>query len=427
MNLYKETSKIPTEFDAVVPKNIVTDVKDTSVRIAGYSVATAAMLWVGGRCRRAVGLPAAIIIGAAGAALAVRKAYKAVGAMKTNKVGGVLGGSKMAEEYILIADINKPDYRDIAPRMPELQQDLAEMWGKTQMSKATKMPAPQIIFCDYFDKNYRVDRSKSRKLNLVAMASGLGAESFMVSAEALRKLTKREMRAVIAHEVAHASLNHVGLHQFTGIVRQTTAILGLAALGASFFTALPFWGTLGVMVGANICTAMAHSFISRRHEKMADLISVRLSRDPLALASAIKKIDESHEPEISVLAKIGELFKLHPLTAIRVAYLEKAAKALGDKVEQKPVLDKWEEEQAERRAHTKRIIDDAADFDAMVARRKAEKEARREAYMADIVGRTGPKASQADIEQGGAVEGGVAKPQAPSFDSKYPRPGHDKR
>lgn len=111
---------------------------------------------------------------------------------------------------------------------------------------------------------------------VVVAAAGLGRKRILVSAGALGTLDERELAASLAHERGHLRRGHRPL-----------IILGMV-LGA---LARPVPGTRA-----------AERRLAFHVERDADAYAVRVTRDPLALASAICKAATSSSP---VLASLG--------------------------------------------------------------------------------------------------------------------------
>jgi len=104
-----------------------------------------------------------------------------------------------------------------------------------------------------------------------------------------------------------------------------------------------FFGTILVMILGPVAATMIQLTIARSREFAADDAAVRLTGDPLALASALRKIEMEVRrlplPENGRLAsaghmmivnpfrgaRIGRLFATHPPVAARIARLERMA------------------------------------------------------------------------------------------------------
>ncbi|NDV11449.1 zinc metalloprotease HtpX [Crenobacter caeni] len=164
----------------------------------------------------------------------------------------------------------------------------------------------------------------------------------------LRLLDYRELRGVMAHELAHVA------HRDTLISTVSATMAGAVSALANF--AMFFGGRdehgrpvnpiAGLLVAllAPLAASLIQMAISRAREFEADRGGAQISGDPLALASALAKIEhyargivlpaaEAH-PEtaqmmiVNPLAGAGfdNLFRTHPQTAERIARLQAIAR-----------------------------------------------------------------------------------------------------
>jgi len=157
----------------------------------------------------------------------------------------------------------------------------------------------------------------------------------------LRMLDRREIRGVMAHELAHVK------HRDTLTMTVTATIAGAVSALANFAFFLGgdrdrpagMIGTIALAILAPIAAALVQMAISRGREYEADRGGAQISGDPQALASALQKIEAyargtvnldaernpatSHMFIINPLSGQGadNLFSTHPATANRVAAL----------------------------------------------------------------------------------------------------------
>ena len=178
------------------------------------------------------------------------------------------------------------------------------------MSQGMKMPKINIIY----------DNS------LNAFASGINERSYTVtlSQGIINKLDDEELEAVIAHELTHIRNHDVRLLivsiVFVGIFSMLAQI--------AFYTITHVrirsnskngGGVLIIMLIALVVAAIGFLFaslmrfaISRKREYMADAGSAEMTKNPLALASALRKI--SADPDIEAVKRedVAQLFIQHP-------------------------------------------------------------------------------------------------------------------
>jgi heat shock protein HtpX len=182
-----------------------------------------------------------------------------------------------------------------------------------------------------------------------AFATGRNPEHAAVAATVglMRMLDRRELSGVIGHELSHV------VNRDTLIMTVAAALagaLGYLAQFAFFFGGgsddddrpRPIAAIAGVLI-AMFAAPLIRMAISRSREYMADESGARLTDDPLALASALRKIEggsqqipmHSGNAETAHLfivnpfsgGGLASLFSTHPSTQDRVARLEAMARA----------------------------------------------------------------------------------------------------
>jgi heat shock protein HtpX len=160
----------------------------------------------------------------------------------------------------------------------------------------------------------------------------------------MRMLDRRELAGVLAHELGHV-MNRDTL--IMTVAASLAGALGYLAQFAFFFGGShsdddeggsnPLVAIFGVIV-ALIAAPLIQFAISRSREFIADETGARLTNDPMALASALRKIESwsqqipmhSGSPETAHLfiinpfsgGGIASLFSTHPSTQARVERLE---------------------------------------------------------------------------------------------------------
>ena len=183
-----------------------------------------------------------------------------------------------------------------------------------------------------------------------AFATGRNPSHAAVAATTgiLRVLNARELRGVMAHELAH--VKHRDILTSTIAATMAGAISSLANF-AMFFGGRDEEGrptnmvaSLAVMFLAPMAAAMIQMAISRAREFEADRGGAEISGDPLSLASALEKIHkystgipfnaaESHPATAQMMiinplfgGGISKLFSTHPATDERIARLQEMAR-----------------------------------------------------------------------------------------------------
>ncbi|MDP3736231.1 MAG: zinc metalloprotease HtpX [Hyphomonadaceae bacterium] len=211
------------------------------------------------------------------------------------------------------------------PRVRAYAQDVREM------AAGAGLPAPRVTIIESDQPNaFATGRDPAHAA--VAATTGL-----------LTMLDRREIRAVMGHELAHVK------NRDTLTMTVTATIAGaISALAnfAFFFGGNDrerpggFIGVIAIMILAPMAAALVQMAISRGREYEADAAGAEISGDPQALASALQKIDAyarggavnmaaernpatAHMFIINPLAGRGadNLFSTHPSTQNRVKAL----------------------------------------------------------------------------------------------------------
>ncbi len=161
-------------------------------------------------------------------------------------------------------------------------------------------------------------------------------------------LNERELRGVMAHELAHIKNRDTLTMTITATIAGAISMLAnfafwLAPMGGSRDRPAGIWGSLIVMILAPLAAMLVQMAISRTREYSADKGGAEICDDPLALATALQKLEAAahripnHMAEQNPatahmfivnplhLHKMDNLFSTHPNTHNRVRELEKLA------------------------------------------------------------------------------------------------------
>jgi len=218
---------------------------------------------------------------------------------------------------------------------PVTEQEAPELYRIVrELTQINQMPMPRIYLSDMMQPNaFATGRNPDHAV--VAVTRGI-----------LEILDERELRGVLAHELSHVANRDI-------LIGSIAAAIGMSI---TFLARFAFWfgsgddrgggGILGLLLAwvlAPIAAAIIQMAVSRSREYQADESGAILSRDPDALASALRKL-ETAANKVPVLASVSpaeahlfivnpfrgrqasmslaNLFSTHPPTAERVARLE---------------------------------------------------------------------------------------------------------
>jgi heat shock protein HtpX len=181
-----------------------------------------------------------------------------------------------------------------------------------------------------------------------AFATGRSPDKAAVAATTglMRMLSREELEGVMAHELAHV----MNRDTLTMTITATLAgAIGMLANFAMFFggsrnNPLGIVGVILVAILSPLAAMVVQMAISRGNEYVADRTGAEISGNPLALASALQKIEqvglridnrvaEAH-PETAHMFIINplhankrdSLFSTHPATSNRIAALQEIAR-----------------------------------------------------------------------------------------------------
>jgi heat shock protein HtpX len=225
--------------------------------------------------------------------------------------------------------------REVAPG------ELPELHGMVRgLAVRAEIPMPRLYVIDDAQPNaFATGRNPAH--GVVAVTRGI-----------LALLSPRELRGVVAHELAHIRNRDILVSTIAaclaGAIGYAAHALGFLGLGARHSDddgdhGSPLAG-LALMLLAPIAATLIQLGISRSREYLADETGARLAGDPLALASALGRLEHAAEIVPSDAAqpataslyivnpfaggeRLARLFSTHPSTAERIARLHALAGA----------------------------------------------------------------------------------------------------
>ena len=206
-----------------------------------------------------------------------------------------------------------------------------------ELAQRAQLPMPRVYIIDEAQPN--------------AFATGRNPENAAVAATTgiIQMLSARELRGVMAHELAHVKNRDILISTISATV--SGAISALAQFGMFFGGGRDSEGrpanpvlSIAVAILAPIAAMLIQMAISRTREFGADREGAAISGDPESLASALAKIDayargipmptaEAH-PETGQMMIMNPLsggglrglFSTHPATEERIARLRELAR-----------------------------------------------------------------------------------------------------
>ncbi len=205
------------------------------------------------------------------------------------------------------------------------------------LSHKANLPVPKVYIIDSPQPN--------------AFATGRNPDNAAVAATTglLRSLNRSEIEGVMAHELAHVKNRDTLTMTITATLAGAISMLAQFSMffGDNRNNPLGFLGSILVMILAPLAAMMVQMAISRTREYEADKIGAEISGNPLALASALAKLQRSATTTDNIRAEenpatahmfivnplkgssIDSLFSTHPNMENRIAKLEEQARNMG--------------------------------------------------------------------------------------------------
>ena len=253
-------------------------------------------------------------------------------------VGQVLGGSTgLVIAFVVAMGMNffsywksdkmvlrmysaQPVDRNSHPKLYDMIEELA---------RKAELPMPAVYIIPQ-DQPNAFATGRNPENSAVAVTQGI-----------LQTLDERQLRGVIAHELAHI--------QNRDILTQTmvTTVVSALSMLAQFAYFIPFGGgdrdsnplvALVVLITAPIAAMMLQAAISRTREYEADRVGAEISGEPQQLASALQNIEKAAEQiqmnvSETAMRSTSHMFPVNPFSGQRFMSLFSSHPETQDRVD----------------------------------------------------------------------------------------------
>jgi heat shock protein HtpX len=238
-------------------------------------------------------------------------------------VGYLIGGSGgMTIAFLIAAAMNFFSYWNADKMVLRMHRAVEVDAGNApefhaivrELSERAGLPMP---------KTYLIDNDQPN-----AFATGRNPQNAAVAATTglLQRLSREEVAAVMAHELAHVQNRDTLTMTITATLAGAISMLGNFAffLGGNRDNNNPlgFVGVLVAMIVAPLAAALVQMAISRTREYSADRRGAEICGNPMWLASALAKIASGaariHNPDAERNPATAHLFIINPLSGERM-------------------------------------------------------------------------------------------------------------
>jgi len=265
-----------------------------------------------------------VLLGALGGAIGYATGFGWGGVVLAAVVAVVLSiGSFFGGDALVLASSRAREV-DVA-NPPERYRQLVNV--VTEMRLAGGLPMPRVFVIDDSAPNAFATGRDPRHAT-IAVTTGL-----------LEKLDREQLQGVIAHEMSHIGNYDIRFALLVGV------LVGSIALLSDWFLRFTFWGgerrdrdgggggaaaillivALILAILAPLASRLVQLSVNRTRESLADVSGVELTRNPIALARALRTIADDREVLEVANRATQHLYVVNPIKSF-----EERAKSMWD-------------------------------------------------------------------------------------------------
>ncbi len=242
-------------------------------------------------------------------------------------IGGIIGGQAgiiIALIFALVMNMGAYWFGDrialgMTKSQPITEQDDPELYNIVrEQARVAGLPMPKVYEI-YTESPNAFATGRSPNNAAVAVTTGIR-----------RILTREELSAVLAHEMAHVGNRDTLIMAVVATIAGAISMLAMIAQFSAIFGGMfggregrdNIIGLLVIAIVMPIAAALVRAAVSRTREFQADATGAHNCGNPLALASALQKLERGSEARpMRVAEGASHLFIVNPLKGANFASL----------------------------------------------------------------------------------------------------------